>query len=81
LEPVAGFDEPEPDEDEEEDEDDDSDLLPELPDEPFDDDLSEPDFEPASALAPDSDFELSELSPDLSFDEPPFTAPARLSVR
>jgi hypothetical protein len=75
LESVAGFDDPEPDEDEE------SDLLPELSDEPLDNDLSEPDFEPDSDFVPDSDFELSELSPDLPFEEPPLTAPARLSVR
>jgi len=55
--------------------------LPELSDEPLDDDLSDPDFESDSALAPDSDFELSEVSPDLPFEEPPLTAPARLSVR
>jgi hypothetical protein len=53
--------------------------LPELSDEPLDD--ADPDFESDSALAPDSDFEPSELSPDLPFEEPPLTAPARLSVR
>jgi hypothetical protein len=54
--------------------------LLELLDEPFDDDLSDPDFESDSALVPDSDLELSEVSPDLPF-EPPLTEPARLSVR
>ena len=83
MEPVPDFEELEPD--------DDSDLppelpeLPELPEEPLDEELSEPDFDPDSALAPDSDFEpeLSELSPDLPLPlaEPPLTAPARLSVR
>jgi len=50
--------------------------------------LSDPDFErDESAFEPDSDFEpapappLSEPSPDLPFDDPPFTEPARLSVR
>jgi hypothetical protein len=71
FESFLGFAAPEPD--------DDSDLL-ELLDEPFDDDLSDPDFESDSALVPDSDLELSEVSPDLPF-EPPLTEPARLSVR
>ncbi len=64
--------------------------MPELPEEPLDDELelSDPDFErDESAFEPDSDFEpapappLSEPSPDLPFDDPPFTEPARLSVR
>jgi hypothetical protein len=69
---LLGFAAPEPD--------DDSDLL-ELLDEPLDDDLSVPDFESDSALVLDSDFDPSELSPDLPFEEPPLTEPARLSVR
>ena len=75
MESAPDFFEPEPEPDEE------SDLLPELSEEPLEFELSDPDFEPDSALAPDSDFELSEPSPDLPFDELPLTEPARLSVR
>jgi hypothetical protein len=77
FEPDPDFADLEPDEDSD---------LPELPEDPLDDDeeLSEPDFAPDSALDPDSeDFDSDFSEPSdlpLPFDEP-LAALALLSVR